>query len=151
VDAPVSHLDIAPTLLGVAGIEPLERLDGQSLLPHIHGTAPAADRELFFECGWHVGVNFACATQKWTPGGGHYLYSYNASSPYDELYDLASPDAENLAHNPTHKALHAEMVARLGAMLERESRWIGYSSPFRIDHYADLPKPKGDVQMFRPI
>ncbi len=37
------------------------------------------------------------------------------------------------------------------AMLERDSRWIGYSSPFRIDHYADLPKPKGDVQMFRPI
>ena len=25
------------------------------------------------------------------------------------------------------------------------------TSPFRIDHYQDLPKPKGDVQMFRPI
>jgi arylsulfatase A-like enzyme len=152
LESPVCHLDLAPTLLSVAGVEPLERLDGQSLLPHIQGTAgPAADRELFFECGWHVGVNFACATQKWTPGGGHHLYSYNAASPYDELYDLTSPDAENLAASPGHKQLHSEMVSRLGAMLERDSRWIGYNSPFRIDHYFDLPKPKGDVQMFRPI
>jgi len=151
VDAPVSHLDIAPTLLGVAGIEPLERLDGRSLLPHLQGAAQAADRELFFECGWHIGVNFACAIQKWTAGGEHYLYSYNASSPFDELYDLTSSDAENLAHDPAHKPVHAEMVGRLGAMLERDPRWIGYSSPFRIDHYAELPKPRGDVQMFRPI
>jgi hypothetical protein len=42
-------------------------------------------------------------------------------------------------------------AARLGAMLERDPRWIGYSSPVRIDHYHDLPKPKNDPQMFRPI
>ena len=151
VEAPVCHLDIAPTLLAVAGVEPMERLDGRSLLPHLNGTAPSSDRELFFECGWHVGVNFACGTQKWTAGGEHYLYSFNVSSPFDELYDLHATDAENLASSPEHRKIHAEMVQRLGAMLDREPRWLCYSGPLHIDHYFDLPKQAGDVQMFRPL
>ena len=152
VDVPVSHLDIAPTLLGIAGIEPAERLDGQPLTGHLAGTAPAADRELLFECGWHVGVNFACATQRWDPGRGHYLYTYNLSSEVDELYDMASPDAGNLAGSAAHGATHTEMARRLGAFLERDPRWIGYWHSFRVDHYHDLPKQSaGDEQMFRPI
>ena len=152
VESPVCHLDIAPTLLGVAGVEPMERLDGQSLMPHLQGTAPPADRELFFECGWHIGVNFACATQTWTRGGEHYLYSYNAVVAVRRALRPAPRRMRRTwPLSPEHKKTHAEMVARLGAMLERDPRWIGYSGPFRIDHYFDLPKPKGDVQMFRPL
>lgn len=147
VDAPVSHLDLAPTLLEVAGVEALERLDGRSLVPCLRGTATPGDRELLFECGWHVGVNFACAIQRWAPGGAHHLYTYNLSSTVDELYDLNAVDAENLTAN---RELHKEMVERLGAFLARDPRWMGYWHSFRIDHYFDLPKPTGDVQMFRP-
>lgn len=152
VDAPVSHLDIAPTLLEVAGVEPAARLDGQSLMGHLKGTAPAADRELLFECGWHTGVNFACATQRWDPAGRHHLYTYNLSSEVDELYDLNDTDAENLAQNPEHRALHTEMVRRLGGFLERDPRWIGYWHSFRVDRYHQLPRREGgDYQMFRPV
>lgn len=151
VDAPVSHLDIAPTLLGIAGVEPEERLDGRTLLPHLNGTAVPADRELFFKCGWHVGINFACGVQKWERTGAHHLYSYNLSSPDDELYDLAAVDAENLASKPENAKLHLEMINRLGAFLERDARYIGYRDSFRIDHYFDLPKQAGDRQMFRPV
>ena len=152
MDAPVSHLDIAPTLLGLAGIEPAERLDGRSLMGHLEGTARPEDRELLFECGWHTGVNFACATQRWDPARGHHLYTYNLSSEVDELYDLNAPDAENLASSPEHRALHQEMVRRLGAFLERDPRWIGYWHSFRVDHYAELPKQGGgDYQMFKPV
>jgi arylsulfatase A-like enzyme len=148
VDTPVSHLDIAPTLLGVAGIEPAERQDGISLAPHLAGNAPATDRELLFECGWHTGVNFACATQRWGRDG-HWLYTYNLSSEIDELYDLTSADAENVAQS--NAAVHREMVRRLGAFVERDPRWIGYWHSFRVDHYADLPRTgSGDYQMFRP-
>lgn len=151
IDAPVSHLDIAPTLLEIAGIEPSERLDGRSLLPVLQGTERATNRELLFECGWHVGVNFACAFQHWTPGDSHHLYTYNCSDRQDELYDLSSDDAENLASKPEFAKLRSEMIGRLGAFLSRDPRWIGYLHSFRIDHYFDLPKPAGDIQMFRPV
>lgn len=149
VEAPVSHLDLAPTLLEVAGVEPLERLDGRSLGPYLEDAGAPADRELLFECGWHVGVNFACAIQRWQPGGGHHLYTYNLSSTVDELYDLTAEDAENLAQRD--RKLHREMVERMGAFLARDPRWIGYWHSFRTDHYFDLPKPTGDRQMFRPV
>ena len=151
VEAPVSHLDIAPTLLEIAGVDPQERLDGRSLLPYLQGHAAPQDRDLLFECGWHTGVNFACATQRWNRNG-HHLYTYNLSSDIDELYDLASPDAQNLARSPEYAKLHREMIERLGAFLENDPRWIGYWHSFRVDHYSDLPKQKpGDYQMFKPI
>jgi arylsulfatase A-like enzyme len=151
VDQPVCHLDIAPTLLAVTGIEPEERLDGRSLIPHLQGKPPAEDRDLLFECGWHTGVNFACGTQARERDGRHFLYTYNLSSDIDELYDLNAVDAENLAANPEYAAQHKQMAARLGAFLEKDPRWIGYWHSFRIDHYFDLPRPAGDPQMFRPI
>ena len=94
VETPVSHLDISPTVLEMAGIEPAERQDGISLAAHLRGEEPRTDRELLFECGWHTGVNFACATQRWD-SGGHWLYTYNLASEMDELYDLNAVDAAN--------------------------------------------------------
>jgi arylsulfatase A-like enzyme len=150
IDETVSHLDIAPTLLGAANLEPMERLDGRPLTPYLGGTGAHGDRNLLFECGWHVGVNFACAIQRQS-AQGHHLYTYNTASDVDELYDLASADAVNLAQKPEHTGLHKEMVQRMGSVLERDPRWIGYWHSFRIDHYDDLPRRgPGDVQMFRP-
>lgn len=152
VDAPVSHLDIAPTLLEIAGIEPLERLDGESLMPYLNRTGAPHDREFLFECGWHTGVNFACGIQHWDAKGGHWLYSYNLSSSVDELYDLHSTDARNLAGKAEHAQTHRDMIRRLGAFLEKDPRWIGYWHSFRVDHYFDLPKrATGDYQMFKPV
>jgi len=147
VDAPVSHLDVAPTLLSLAAIQPHARLDGISLLPLISGGA-GTNRDFVFECGSHVGINFACGIQSWTPGGPHYLYAYNASSEVDELYDLHDPDPSNLAGSPGHASDRKRMIERLGAALRRDPRWLCYWSSYRLDHYFNLPgTPSGDMQL----
>jgi arylsulfatase A-like enzyme len=149
VDAPVSLLDVAPTLLSVTGVEPQARLDGQSLLPYLTGAGKLSDRDLIFSCGWHVGVNFACGIQRWEGNGNHYLYSYNASSKVDELYDLNAVEAANLVRQPEHAALRKEMIERLGAALQSDTRWGGYWSSYRVDHFAKLPKRSGDMQLLK--
>lgn len=147
VEAPVSHLDIAPTLLSLAGITPECRQDGRSLVPILNG-APGEDRDFVFECGTHVGINFACGVQSWSANGRHDLYSYNASSDIDELYDLRDPDPVNLSGRPEHAAARKRMIERLGAALVRDPRWLAYWSSFQLDHYFDLPRSlSGDMQL----
>lgn len=150
IDAPVSLLDIAPTLLEITGVTPEARLDGRSLIPYLQGAAAPEDRDLIFSCGWHVGVNFACGIQRWSPDGSHYLYSYNASSQTDELYDLNSPDAENIAQRPEHVRLRKDMIDRLGAALQKDPRWLGYWASFRVDQFFELPRISGDMQLVEP-
>ncbi|MGH9652989.1 MAG: sulfatase-like hydrolase/transferase [Bryobacteraceae bacterium] len=145
--APVSLMDIGPTVLATAGIEPEARMDGRSLIPYLKNTVPPTDRELLFFGGWHVGVNFPCGIQHWNPDGSHYLYSYNCSSPVDELYDLNAVEAENLAQKPEHATLRRDMIRRLGAALQRDPRWTAYWSEFRVAKYFDLPKTAGGMQL----
>jgi arylsulfatase A-like enzyme len=147
IDSPVSLLDLAPTLLEMVGITPSARLDGLSLLSLLRGTAKPTDRELIFSCGWHVGINFACGTQKWESDGAHYLYSYNGSSRIDELYDMNSDDAENLAQKREYSQIRKEMIEKLGAALQRDPRWLGYWAGFRVDNFFELPKATGDMQL----
>ena len=147
VQDPVSLMDIGPTVLAVAGLEPGVKFDGRSLIPHLQGAAPRSDRDLLFFGGWHVGVNFACGIQQWNADGSHYLYSYGCSSRVDELYDLNAVEARNLAQEPVHAALRKGMIERLGNALRQDPRWIGYWSEFRIAKYFDLPKTEGDMQL----
>jgi arylsulfatase A-like enzyme len=145
VQEPVSHLDLAPTLLAAAGVQPEERLEGSPLQPLLAGKTDAARRWLF-ECGWHVGANFACGMQG-TSGGEHYLYSYNIESAVDELYDLRDEDPVNLARSPEHQVVRKEMIGRLGEFLEKDSRWLAWWSSYRLDHYCVLGPAKGDMQL----
>lgn len=142
----VSHLDIAPTLLSMVGVQPDERLDGRPLQPLLNGGSDS-EREWLFECGWHVSANFACGIQRRLASGEHYLYSYNIASSIDELYNLQEEDPVNRALSPEHQLIRKEMVARLGSFLEKDPRWLAWWSSYRIDHYHTLARPKGDMQL----
>ncbi len=150
VTAPVSLLDLAPTVFELAGITPDDRLDGQSLVPLIRGTKTALDRPLLFECGWHVCPNPAVATFAKLDDGRLYMYTYNLTSEFDELYDLADPAYRDLARDPEYAEQKAGMIRRLGAILEADPRWRCYWHTFRLDKYELLDFEGGDLQMFRP-
>jgi arylsulfatase A-like enzyme len=148
VETPASLLDLSQTLLDFAGIRPEAKLDGSSLLPVLNGGTGDEQRTLLFFGGWHVGVNFDCGIQHLASDGHRYLYSYNCTSPVDELYDLDSEDAVNLIDSSAHREIRQELIRRLGAALQSDPRWTGYWAEFRIARYADLPKTVGDMQLF---
>lgn len=148
VNDPVSLLDLSQTMLDAAGIEPETKFDGISLLSALRSGKVAQRGPLLFFGGWHVGVNFACGLEHRTADGRHFLYSYNCSSPNDELYDMNSEDAVNLINDPAHSSIRAEMIRLLGQQLQSDPRWVGYWAEFRIARYASLPKTNGDMQLF---
>lgn len=148
IESPVSLLDVSQTLLDFAGIRAEAKFDGLSLVPYLYNGKGSEDRTLLFFGGWHVGVNFACGLQHRTADGHRYLYSYNCTSTFDELYDLDSVDATNLIDSPAHQNIRKDLIRLLGDALQSDPRWIGYWAEFRIARFSDLPKSKGDMQLF---
>jgi arylsulfatase A-like enzyme len=148
----VSLMDVSQTVLDAAGVQPEAKFDGVSLMPAVHGKPLPERGGLLFFGGWHVGVNFACGTERMMPDGRHYLYVYNCSSPSDELYDMQSEDAENLIGHPEYSYVREHMVRLLGDELQKDPRWIGYWAEFRVARYNLLPKTNGDMQLFtKPV
>lgn len=145
----VSLLDVAPTVLEMAGITPLERLDGESLLPLIRGQRSARSRPFIFEAGWHVcpnpAVGYFCEID-----GRPMMYTYNLTSDHDELYDMDDRRYPNLARDETMTEVRVEMIRQLAAFLQADPRWNCYWHTFRLDHYELLDLAGGDFQMFRP-
>jgi arylsulfatase A-like enzyme len=148
VESPVSLLDLSQTLLDFAGIVPEAKLDGVSLVPYLREGKGSEDRTLLFFGGWHVGVNFACGLQHRASDGRRYLYAYNCSSTFDELYDLDSIDAANLIDSPDHAQIRKELINLLGEALQADPRWVGFWAEFRIARFKELPKVAGDMQLF---
>lgn len=150
VDDLVSLVDVAPTVFELAGVMPLDRLDGESLVSVARGEGWCPERPILLECGWHVCPNPAVATFAEIPGRGGFMYTYNLTSPRDELYNLDDLSYRDLSTDAAFSDVKAEMIRRLGAILESDPRWTCYWHTFRLDKYELLDVPQGDFQMFRP-
>ncbi len=149
-EALVSLLDLAPTVLELAGVAPTERLDGRSLVPLMRDTAADAEQPFLFECGWHVCPNPAIATFARLADGRRYMYTYNLTCELDELYDLDDPHYRDLSRVPAFAPVKHEMMRRLGRFLEADPRWTCYWHTYRLAKYEHLDIGGGDFQMLRP-
>ena len=144
VDSLVSQLDIYPTLLDIAGIDHPPFLQGTSLMPLVHGETEKVNDEIFAEVTYHAAYEpQRCArTERWKyiRRFGDYPYTVlsncddSASKellveagwgeqvvPKEQLYDLLLDPAEarNLADDPDHADVLAEMSVRLDDWMER--------------------------------
>ena len=54
VDAPVTHLDVYPTLCELAGVEPPDWLQGASLMPLVRGEVDRLHEAIFAEMTYHA-------------------------------------------------------------------------------------------------
>lgn len=148
--APVSLLDIAPTVMEVVGVRTAERLDGESLIPLIEGRKAERGKPLLFEACWHVAPNPAISIQ-WSPGAGKlYMYTYNLTSDVDELYDLNDESYRNLASDERYRDVKHLMIEKLASVLRNDDRWRCYWHTFRVDKFHHFPPDGEDTQMFVP-
>ena len=108
-EALVELIDLGPTFLDMAGLEPLAGASGQSLRPLLEAGKGALHETVFSEYGTRV----MARTRDWK------LVFY-PGQPYGELYDLgADPDElYNLYDEPESRAAR-------GAMVERILHWYG--------------------------
>jgi len=150
VEDTVCLLDLAPTIFEFAGIRPSARLDGVSLLPAIGGRPVERHVPFLFEAGWHVTANPAAAIVDDVPGQGLFLYTYNVTSPRDELYRLGDPACRNLAGDEKWQGARGHMIRRMAGVLSAERRWRCYWHAFRLDKFESLDVEVGDAQMFVP-
>jgi N-acetylglucosamine-6-sulfatase len=114
VEALALNVDVAPTLLELAGAEPLEKVHGRSLLPLLGGR-PAAWRESFLaeyfleKVAPRTPAWQAVRTARWK------YIRYTELEGMDELYDLAADPHEmrNLIDDPAALPALGEMKAEL--------------------------------------
>ncbi len=129
----VLNVDLAPTLLELAGIAPPSLAQGRSLLPLLRGE-PVAWRDSFFYEYFReppfegIPTTLALRGKDWK-----YVVYPDYLPPNEELYDLAADPFEmrNLAALPAS----ATRLEELRALLERSKRETG----FRVPRHAAPP------------
>jgi uncharacterized sulfatase len=160
---PVSHIDLAPTILDFMGSELSPVLAGQSMLPILRNPAADFKPEAFIEYGRfttpHDGFGGfqpyrACVTEQ-------YKLCINLLDT-DELYDLKADPAElaNLIDSPEHTAIRDDLHDRILAwMNETRDPFRGYHwerRPWRTDarpvayHIGYKRETPGDPGFFPP-
>lgn len=104
VDEPVELVDLCPTLLEAAGLEPGPEIQGHSLCPALSGDEAPARDYVFSESG----------AVKMIRSRRHKLVYYPGQT-YGELYDVTEdPDEiDNLYDDPSHRTLRERMKTDL--------------------------------------
>jgi arylsulfatase A-like enzyme len=117
----VLNIDIAPTLLDLAGLQVPAGTDGRSLMPLLEGKKVDWRTDFFYEHHFHFGGRIP-RTEGVRTADWKYITYFEVNPPFEELYDLKNDPHEerNLAADPAHKekleamrALYKQHVARL--------------------------------------
>lgn len=156
IDTPVSHIDILPTLLDIAGIARTEALHGESLLPLLDGEG-ATHQDVLIEFNRYEieHDSFGGFIPMRAIVGDDFKLVINLFDS-DELYDRKNDPDEmvNLIDAPQfaalRDALHDRLLARMDAIRDpyRAYRWA--VRPWRADKQPEWmgafrPKPDDGV------
>jgi arylsulfatase A-like enzyme len=120
IDALALALDIAPTVLEVAGETPGPNIQGRSLVPLLRGEQPAWRTSFLAEYYGEAAIPWLVAMSYKAVRTDRYKYIDWTQYPgCDELYDLASDPYEltNLARDPGRAGLRAELRGDLGRLV----------------------------------
>ena len=124
-DNMVLNIDIAPTILEMAGIDVPAEMDGISQLPFLLGKKSPSRKDFFME---HVGVidvetpipdSRGVRTNEWK-----YIRYVNIEPEVEELYRISQDpkETENQADNNKYLAVKRDLIQKYDSYLKRLSR-----------------------------
>jgi arylsulfatase A-like enzyme len=149
VDTVCSALDIAPTLLQFAGVDKPPHMEGFDLSKVARGNKREA-AEPVFQTGMHVGMNLGAGIQL-KLNGKEWFYGYNASTGYQELYDIDADEQTNQFYESIGTQMRAQLVEKMAEVLSGDPRWRGYWASYRLHNMEYLSKDvTSDMQMLKP-
>jgi N-acetylglucosamine-6-sulfatase len=113
-----ANLDIAPTVLDLAGLVPPAHMRGRSLVPLARGEQPPWRDALLYEYYWERNYPQTPTLHALRSDTHKYIRAHGVWD-LDELYDLRSDPGEedNLIFSPGHEALASQMNARMFELL----------------------------------
>ena len=143
VDEVVANIDIAPTLLNIAGITIPSEMDGKSFLPLIMGESIPWRKHILYEYFWennypYTPTTFAVLTDRYK-----YIHYYGIWD-IDELYDrLNDPDEiNNLIYDPQHAGIVNQLKGELTELLRNTG---GNQIPLQEERGQQFPWRKEDA------
>jgi N-acetylglucosamine-6-sulfatase len=127
----VQNIDIAPTVLEAAGVQPPDYMDGRSLLPLLQGRDTDWRDMIFYEYYWEAAFPQTPTTYGVRTDRYKFIH-YHGIWDTDELYDLKTdPDERrNLIDEPEHQDRIKQLRNRMYTWLEETD---GMKIPLRRD------------------
>jgi arylsulfatase A-like enzyme len=137
-DAPLTHVDLAPTLLGLCGVPVPADMQGVDLSRLVLGHDMARPTSAFFQ----IFVPFADDDTADPWRGVHterFMYARTKEGPW-VLYDLAADPYEqkNLAADPAHATTRAAMESLLAGWMARTGDSWSFNSHAKVEDKARL-------------
>ncbi len=114
-----SHLDLAPTILDLFGLDPPTAMLGSSMLPMLHGESLKKERAVYVESMWPDNYRLAIRTDQWK-----YLYEskcpeksmlFNLSDDPSETVNLWQEESREARRFQEMRLRHEERVSRVQA------------------------------------
>ncbi|MBN1342426.1 MAG: sulfatase [Phycisphaerae bacterium] len=118
VDPVALNIDLAPTILSIAGLGVPRGMQGRSLVPLLEGDRPAWRKDFFYEHLFernNIPKSEGVRTDRWK-----YIRYFEQRPVYEELYDMQSDPLEerNLATDAAHRGKLGEMRKRCDELRE---------------------------------
>lgn len=138
LDQLVLNIDLAPTLLDLAGVPIPKEMQGRSWRPLLEGKAATWRESFFYE--YFYENNFAIPTVTAVRTTDAKLIRYPGHPEWTELFDLKQDPYE--MRNLYKDAARADLRQRLETEYDLQSQAVGFRIPPYADDPAKAPPPK---------